>query len=118
VDQLRLQSNNSGDTNQFVFIKADWGSIGIRGTSITSWDDAVNGPDTEYATNGRAYIAVRSRLGVDGTTPMESRMDIIDSDIGYLGYDNPEGFGLTWKISGDQPALFDLLDVLGGRDGS
>jgi len=95
VDQLRLQSNNSGDTNQFVFISADWGSISVRSTSITSWDDAVSGPDTEYATYGRAFIGVRSKLAADGVTPLQSRMDIIDSNIGYLGYDNSEGYGLT-----------------------
>src|SRR5207247_11261080 len=49
VDQLRLQSNNSGAANSFVFISADWGSISIRDTSIFSWDDAVGGPDTEYS---------------------------------------------------------------------
>jgi mannuronan 5-epimerase len=113
VDQLRLQSNNSADTNRFVFIKSDWGSIGIRGSSILSWDDAVNGPDTEYATYGRAYILVRSKLATDGVTPLISRMDIIDSDIGYLGYEDSEGYGLTWKASGDQPGLINRVGVYG-----
>ncbi len=97
VDQLRLQSNNT-DTNRFVFISADWGSINIRSTSISSWDDAANGPDTEYATTGRAFIGVRSKLAGDGVTALESRMDISDSEIGYLGYDDSEGYGLTWKV--------------------
>src|SRR6185436_9774963 len=61
VDELRLQSNNSGNSNRFIFISADWGSISIQGTSISSWDDAVDGPDTESATNCRAYISVRSK---------------------------------------------------------
>ena len=113
VDRLRLQSNNSGDTNRFVFISADWGSISIRSTSISSWDDAVNEPDTEFATYGRAFIGVRSKLSADGVTPLESRMDIIDSNIGYLGYDNSEGYGLTWKVIGEQAGLFDKVDVLG-----
>jgi len=113
VDQLRLQSNNSQGTNQFVIINADWGSISIRSTSITSWDDAVNGPDVEYATFGRAFIGVRSELAADGVTPLESRMDIFDSDIGYLGYDSSEGYGLSWKVIGRQPGLFDLVNVLG-----
>src|SRR5688572_18945102 len=44
VDELRLQSNNSGNSNPFIFISADWGSISIRSTLISSWDDAVDGP--------------------------------------------------------------------------
>ena len=113
VDQLRLESGNTKGTNGFVSITADWGSIEIKNTAITSWDDAVSGPDTEYATNGRAYISVRSKLAADGVTPLESRMDISDSDIGYLGYDDSEAYGLTWKVIGDQPGLFDRVNVLG-----
>src|ERR1044071_7663128 len=56
VNELRLQSNNSGDSNRFIFISADWGSISIRDTSISSWDDAVDGPDTDSSANGRAFI--------------------------------------------------------------
>ncbi len=113
VNELRLQSNNTADTNRFVFIGADWGSISIRSTSISSWDDATREPDIEYATYGRAFIGVRSRLAADGVTPQESRMDIIDSNVGYLGYDDSEGYGLTWKVLGDQAGLFDLVDVFG-----
>ena len=113
VDELRLQSNNSGNSNRFIFISADWGSISIQGTSISSWDDAVDGPDTESATNGRAYISVRSKLAADGVTALESRMDIINSEIGYLGYDDSEAYGLSWKVIGDQAGLLDKVDVLG-----
>jgi parallel beta-helix repeat protein len=40
-------------------------------------------------------------------------MDIFDSDIGYLGYDSSEGYGLTWKVIGRQAGLLDLVNVLG-----
>lgn len=30
----------------------------------------------------------------------ESRMDIIDSEIGYLGYHESESYGLVWKVMG------------------
>jgi parallel beta-helix repeat protein len=33
--------------------------------------------------------------------------------VGYLGYDDSEGYGLTWKVIGEQPGLFDKVDVLG-----
>jgi parallel beta-helix repeat protein len=113
VDLLLLQSNNSSHSNQFVTITADWGTISIRNTSITSWDDAEAGPDREYATYGRAHIGVRSRLSDDGLTALESRMDISDSDIGYLGFDEAEAYGLSWKVLGDQPGLYDRVNVLG-----
>lgn len=113
VDQLRLQSNNTGASNDFVFVTADWGTIDIRNTAITSWDDTAGGPDTEYATHGRAYVSVRSKLADDGVTPLESRMDIADSEISYLGYDGPESYGLTWKVIGDQPGLLDRVEVRG-----
>src|SRR5215212_835456 len=35
VNELRLQSNNTGEPNSFVYVSADWGSIDIRSTSIT-----------------------------------------------------------------------------------
>jgi parallel beta-helix repeat protein len=113
VDELRLQSNNSSAANSFVWISADWGSIHIQSTTITSWDAAVNGPDTETDTYGRAYIRVRSSLASDGVTAQESRMDIIDSDIGYLGYYASEAYGLVWKVVGKQAGLFDLVNVYG-----
>ncbi len=98
VNQLRLQSNNTGATNEYVYLSADWGTLDIRSTQITSWDDAVNGPDTEYGAFRRAYVRIRSTLDDDGVTPHESRMDILDSDCGYLGSHNSEAYGLVWKV--------------------
>ncbi len=115
VNELRLQSNNT--TNGFVCISADWGSLHLQGTTVTSWDDAANGPDTEYETFGRAYLGVRSSLAADGVTAQESRMDIIDSEIGYLGYNGSESYGLTWKVIGAHPdptlSIFDFVNVYG-----
>jgi parallel beta-helix repeat protein len=102
VDQLRLMSDNvAGSTNNIIKISADWGDIDINTTHITSWDEAVNGPDTEVGTYGRSYIQVRSSLAADGVTPLQARMDIANSDIGYLGYDNSEAYGLSWKVIGN-----------------
>ncbi|MCL5097153.1 MAG: right-handed parallel beta-helix repeat-containing protein [Candidatus Omnitrophica bacterium] len=118
VDELRLQSNNSSAANSYVWISADWGSIDIQSTKITSWDDAANGPDTEYATYGRAYIRVRSSLASDGVTPRESRMDIINSEVCYLGFHGSEAYGLVWKVIGSQPNLYDLVNVYGNIQNS
>ena len=113
VDELRMRSNNSSASTSTVWMNADWGTIDIRNTKVTSWDEAANSPDTEYATYKRAYIRVRSSLGADGVTAYESRMDIVDSDVGYLGYDGAEAYGLAWKVAGSQPGLYDKVDVLG-----
>jgi parallel beta-helix repeat protein len=120
VNELRLQSNNTGESNAYVYVSADWGSIDIRSTSITSWDDAANGPDTESGPLRRAFIRVRSSLDPDGITPHESRMDIIDSDIGYLGSHDAEAYGLVWKVIesptstyGSITNLYNLVNVFG-----
>lgn len=113
VDELRLRSNNSSDANSVVFIRADWGTISIENTSITSWNELSKGPDTEYKNYKRSYIQARSRLAADGVTPLESRMDIINSDIGYLGYYGGEAYGLSWKVNGSQPNLYNKVDVFG-----
>jgi parallel beta-helix repeat protein len=120
VNELRLQSNNEGQPNEFVSVTADWGSIDIRSTKITSWDDAVNGPDAESGALRRAFIRVRSSLAPDGVTPRESRMDIIDSEIGYLGSHDAEAYGLAWKVIettnrpyGSVTNLYNLVNVYG-----
>jgi len=115
VDELRLKSNNTTSTNNFVIIRADWGAIDINSAKITSWDENAGGPDTEYALYGRAYIQVRSRLDSDGVTPRESRMDIKNSDVEYLGYQGVETYGLSWKtlIGSGGIGVFDIVGVFG-----
>ena|GEM_PF-1388525 len=120
VAELRLKSDNTIASNAVVDVRADWGWLDIRNTKITSWDNTANGPDNEIETYGRAYIRARSTLDPDGVTPRESRMDIINSDIGYLGSDDTEAYGLVWKVAGTAPTnlppgmtLFDLLRVRG-----
>jgi len=122
VGELRLKSDNNLSSNAFVELRADWGHLDIRNTRITSWDSAVNGPDTESGIYRRAYIRARSSLDPDGVTAHESRMDIINSDIGYLGSHNTEAYGLTWKVvdttaiylpPGTTNTLFDVVNVYG-----
>lgn len=107
VNQLRLLSSNS--PSLYVRINPRWGYLDIRSTRITSWDPAVNGPDTNLD-NGRAYIHAESYLEPDGVTARESRMDIVDSEISYLGYDAAVSYGLVWKVIGDVDAIPDLYD--------
>lgn len=111
VAELRLRSDSSG----FVQLTADYGTLDIRSTRIRSWNAAANGPDTSLS-DGRAFIRVRSRLASDGVTPLESRMDVIDSEVSHLGYNNSETQGLVWKVLGSTstyPRLFDQVQVRG-----
>lgn len=116
VNELRLKSNNTTDVNNFVMIRADWGTIDVDSTKIVSWDEIAGGHDAEHALYKRAYINVRSRLDADGVTPRESRMDIKNSDIGYLGHNGAEAYGLSWKVLGstsNDKTIFDSIGVYG-----
>ncbi len=117
VGELRLLSNNSTNTNSVVSVTADWGTLDIDSTRIVSWDEAANGPDTEHALYGRAFVRVRSSLAADGITTLQSRMDIRNSEIGYLGSDASEGYGLSWRVIGTHPdpakSILDYVQVFG-----
>jgi parallel beta-helix repeat protein len=108
VSELRLKSDAGSD---FVTVIADHGTLDLRSTRVISWNSSAGGPDTEYAT-GRAFIRVRSRLASSGAA-LESRMDIHDSEVAYLGYNASESYGLTWKVVGSSPGLYDKVNVYG-----
>lgn len=113
VNELRLLSNNNSSANSVIYMRAHWGKFDLNSVKVTSWDEAANGPDTEYSTYKRAYIHVRSMLDTDGVTPLESRMDIVNSEVAYLGYDAAESYGLAWKVYGSQADIFDKVNVYG-----
>jgi parallel beta-helix repeat protein len=57
--------------------------------------------------------------------PYEARMDVVDSQVAYLGYNAPESYGLVWKVyyktdptdPTDQPPpgrqLYAMVDIFG-----
>lgn len=59
-------------------------------------------------TDGRSYISVVSEvvrddlnytcLGKAKKNMGEARMDIVNSEIAYLGFYDSESYGLTWKV--------------------
>jgi parallel beta-helix repeat protein len=121
VNELRLLSNNSGSLiTSVIYIEANYGRIEIDRTKIISWNQAANGPDTNHVTNDRAFLRAISALHSDGITKRESRMDILNSEIAYLGYDYNQrtsrgggSYGLSWRVGGSQPDRFDKVDVFG-----
>lgn len=73
---------------------------------VFAWDEAANDYDTDES-DGRSYISVVSEVITDSSqkcdgrakkTMGEARMDIVNSEIGYLGYYASEAYGLTWKV--------------------
>ncbi len=87
VTWLKLRSNQRG----VVRIFGDSANIGISKTKITSWDPELNDYDND-ADDGRAHIRVNN-----------GRMDIIDSEIAYLGQRklrNSGGgvYGISWRV--------------------
>lgn len=105
VNELRLRSDGAG----FIEITADHGTISLRNTRVQSWDAATNAPDT-HVSDGRAFMRVRSRLSSDGLSALESRMDVISSEVAYLGYAAAEAYGLVWKVLGSTASVPDLYE--------
>ncbi|MEZ4674039.1 MAG: glycosyltransferase [Caldilineaceae bacterium] len=87
VSWLKLRSNQRGSVRIF----ADSANIGISKTKITSWDPDLNDFDHEI-NDGRAHLRVNN-----------GRMDIVDTEIAYLGQPklrNSGGgvYGLSWRV--------------------
>jgi parallel beta-helix repeat protein len=121
VDELRLRSDPDpvpGTVRNFVWLRAEWGTLDLVSTKVTSWGPG-DGPDTDTS-DGRAFIHVRSFADPATGQARESRMDIRDSDVGYLGWNAAESYGLVWKVYARSgvPAPFDTVNVLGDVTGS
>jgi parallel beta-helix repeat protein len=121
VNELRLRSDPGALTDnpkKFVWVRAEYGTVDLKSTKVTSWDATLNRADLNVD-DGRAFIHVRSFLDSTGT-PRESTMNIADSDVGYLGYNAAESYGLVWKVfsPGGGAVPFDKVNVLGDVTGS
>lgn len=73
---------------------------------VFSWDEDAESYDEDYE-DGRSYISVISEIITDEDedcdgrakkTMGEARMDIVNTEIGYLGHYDSEAYGLTWKV--------------------
>lgn len=103
-DYLKLRS----DSEMFVNLRAHGGSLDLMKTKVTSWDDSKGDVDTNFA-DGRSYISAISEVVLDaGETCQgsaknnmgEARMDVENSEISHLGYEESESWGLSWKLRG------------------
>ncbi|CAN0302315.1 unnamed protein product, partial [Laminaria digitata] len=122
ADELRLLSTS--DT--FINLRAHGGSLDFLSTKVFAWDTSTNGPDKDEE-DGRSYISAVSEVIADDSQTCngraknnmgEARMDIEDSEMGYLGYHGSESYGLTWKVRGfcvdkSNHDLFEDVNVYG-----
>ncbi|CAM9179603.1 unnamed protein product [Pylaiella littoralis] len=128
TDELRLKSAPAvdGGNATVINLRGHGGNIDILHTKVVSWDTEANDYDMNES-DGRSYISVVSEKlsdpvqTCDGNAKNEmgeARMDIVSSEVGYLGYKNSESYGLTWKVRGfckdkSNPEIFDDVNVYG-----
>ena len=118
VNELRLKSGASNLPTDVVTITAQYGTLDIANTKITSWDPVANGPDTSTAlpagspTTNRARAYIRALSYVDATGKYESRMTVESSDIGFLGYYASEAYGVVYKARGCDATHQDVCNTL------
>lgn len=91
VDWLKLRSEPSG----YALVESSNGQISIRDTRITSWDTRNRTFDTAFEDgSGRAYISAKNRT----STYTDNRMDVINSEVAYLGFFEETAYGISWKV--------------------
>lgn len=83
VDWLRLASPA---TTPVVVTARRGGHLFIEQTKVTSWDGTANDVDRSVG-NGRSYL-----LALEG-----GRMDLLHSEVAYLGAGSGEPSGLSWR---------------------
>jgi len=88
ITALRLDSTPGATFPAFTKITALGGSLLIQNITVSSW--AGNAVDTNYF-DGRSYL-----IADNG-----GRMDIIPSDVAYLGWSDRDASGLTWQNRGN-----------------
>eukprot|EP00752_Nemacystus_decipiens_P013623 g12081.t1 len=122
-DELRIESRGS---NAYHEVRGHGGNLYFESTLVTSWDTPNRKPQTEHK-NGRSFLNCISERRIGTTCAInemgECRMDIINSEMGHMGFDDAESYGLTWKVRGfctdlSNPQLFDDVNVYGDIKGS
>ncbi|CAN0253971.1 unnamed protein product [Pylaiella littoralis] len=124
-NELRIASSSTNP----LHLQGFGAHISILRTKVTSWSVSSKNPDAgaKDGTSPRSYLRVISENTHPGETcpgaadddAGEGRMDIINSDVGYLGYQAAESYGLTWKVrgfcddKGENPEVFDRVNVRG-----
>ena len=98
-------------------------------TLVTSWDTPNKTPQETHE-GGRSFLNCVSEhapktncTGQAQSERGECRMDLINSEFGYMGFFDSESYGITWKVRGfcvdlSNPEVFDDTNVYGDIIGS
>lgn len=70
-----------------VFLGGQGANARFEGVLVTSWDSERGAPD-ENPEDGRPFVLYQDR----------SRLDIVDSEMSYLGSDRGSAYGVTWRL--------------------
>jgi parallel beta-helix repeat protein len=89
---LKLHSDDAS----YAAIRAVGGQLAFDKICVSSWDVERNDYDQNYE-DGRSYVLAR-----DG-----SRMVIHGSELRYLGYNQDESFGVSWRTPGTGGEIVD-----------
>ncbi|CAN0188440.1 unnamed protein product, partial [Discosporangium mesarthrocarpum] len=115
---------------KFINVRAYGGMLHLEQTEVKTWDRGANGGEggvDENVDDGRSYLSAISEVVMDPTetcdgkarnTMGEARMDILSSNISYLGYYYSESYGITYKVRGlckdlSNLEIFDKVSVRG-----
>jgi parallel beta-helix repeat protein len=79
----------------YVYVTGLSATAAFRAVTVTSWNPQTNSPDTD-ATHDRPFISVRGP---------GARLDLTDSQLGYLGQDISGGYGVSWTSGATGQAL-------------
>lgn len=88
--QVSSSARQAIDYSSFVYLKTEDGIINLDGIKLYSWDTAANQVD-ENVNNGRAFILAK----------YAATLNIRSSDIGYLGSEDDESYGISWRDQND-----------------
>lgn len=109
--RLRSQATVSGqaraaniDYNSFVYLRAHGANINIDNMKVFSWDPQLNDYDRDPS-NGRAYLLAK----------YASVMNIRNSEVGYLGSEDGESYGISWRDVNDAAEPDKLLTRVTGE---
>eukprot|EP00903_Cladosiphon_okamuranus_P010100 g9565.t1 len=99
-NELRIESTGSEAYHE---IRGHGGNLYFENTVVTSWDTPNKKPQEEHK-GGRSFLNCISERKIGTTCAKndmgECRMDIINSEMGYMGFFDAESYGLTWKVRG------------------
>jgi hyaluronan synthase len=98
VTWLKLKS----DRNGFVSVKIHGGSAVFQNTKVTSWNESAGEPHVTDIERGRSFVLTQDN----------GRMDIVNSELAFLGWDGmlPGGqlvagaYGVSWKSTDGSPS--------------